>query len=62
MNTLFFLSEICKCLNMPKFNPPEEKVRFDNSRSIFFFIVGEMENDINSADYYNLFYYYFFNL
>lgn len=21
---------------MPKFNPPEEKVRFDNSRSIFF--------------------------
>lgn len=45
---------------MPKFNPPEEKVRFDNSRSIFFFIVGEIENDINSVDYYNLFYYYFF--
>lgn len=44
---------------MPKFNPPEEKVRFDTSRSIFFFIVGEIENDINSVDYYNLFYYYF---
>ena len=30
MNTLFFLSEICKCLNITKFNPPEEKVRFDS--------------------------------